>query len=197
LFLRKADGTFAARQGVRFKRPGLSPFHNGGRGKSRPHLLDWDRDGHTDLVIAYPRERALFVSRGPLAGRTEVAVKSFAPPALSQDSADPLEFRFADGDGDGGFDLLVAALYREVKNGPWCYGIFWSGNTSAEGEPKFAAASRLLAIPAPWQVNAFAVGDRDRDGRPDLVVSVHKDWTWKKQGGWSGVSQLWLYRRRP
>ncbi len=119
LFLRRADGGFAARQEVKFDRPGLSPIERRlSRGRSRPHLLDWNRDGHTDLVIAYRGGRRLLMSEGPLASKTEVAVKSFAPPAVPE-AANPLEFRFADWDDDGQFDLLVASLYGEAKDGPW------------------------------------------------------------------------------
>jgi hypothetical protein len=186
LFLRKPDGSFAARREVRFELPGHDPVYM--VGQSHPHLLDWDGDGRTDLVVGQPGSWTLSVSAGPLAGKTEVAVKPFALPAVPD--AKPWYFAFADWDGDGRFDLLAAVQYRDETDGRWHYGIFWLRNTAAKGEPTFAAPSRLLTIPAPWESGAFAVVDRGRDGCPDLVVSVSRKRT-------SGVeSQLWLYRRK-
>jgi hypothetical protein len=84
LFLRKKDGTFAARQDVRLKWPGpdhSGPFGGFGRAVTNPHLLDWNRDGQTDLVVGYTQggwhdtQWTLYVGTGPLAGKTEVAVK--------------------------------------------------------------------------------------------------------------------------
>ena len=61
----------------------------------------------------------------------------------------------------------------------------------------FAAASRLVTIPAPWQVDALAVVDRGQDGRLDLVVSVSKNIRHNPKHGYFDVdSQLWLYRRK-
>ena len=88
LFLRKKNGTFAARQDIRLKWPGGSPFGPLGRAVANPHLLDWDRDGHTDLVVGYTdagwhgRKWTLYVGAGPLAGKTEVALKPFALPKV-------------------------------------------------------------------------------------------------------------------
>ena len=68
---------------------------------------------------------------------------------------------------------------------------------TANGEPKFAAPSRLLTVPAPWELNGFSVVERGQGGRLDLVVSVSKnlymDWT---DGTFHVESQLWLYRRK-
>jgi hypothetical protein len=193
--MRKPDGSLAARREVRLERPGIDPvFRRFARGRTRPHLLDWDRDGHTDLVVGYPGNWTLQVSAGRLAGKTEVAVKPFAVPAPPQ--TQPVYFGFADWDRDGRFDLLAAVQYRQTKDGPWGCGIYWFRNTSARGEPSFTPASRLLTIPAPWELNAFAVVDRRQDGRLDLVVSVTRDWKQKKDGRWAVRSELWLYRRR-
>jgi hypothetical protein len=190
LFLRRADGTFGARREIKFERPGLSPaVRTFARGRSRPHLFDWDRDGKTDLVIANLGRRTVLVSPGPLAGKAEVAVKAVELPACP-DEAHPVETGFADWDGDGAFDLLVAAQYRAVKDGPWRYAVYWFRNTAPKGEPKFAAGARLVTIPAPWELNAFAVVDRE------LVVSVSKDWERKTGGGRAVDSKLWRYRRR-
>jgi hypothetical protein len=214
LFLRKKDGTFAARQDVRLKWPGpdrSGPFGPLGRAVTNPHLLDWDRDGHTDLVVGHTeggwhdKEWTLYVGAGPLAGKTEVVVKPFALPAVPD--AWPVYFGFADWDGDGNFDLLAAlryqkgsdAAFRNQKSSdePVSYGIYWFRNTAARGEPKFAAASPLLTIPAPWELDGFSVVDRGKGGRLDLVVSVSKNIRPNPKDGYFSVdSQLWLYRRK-
>ena len=190
LFPRQADGTFGPRQEVKFERPGVArTVKVFARGRCRPHLFDWDRDGKTDLVIANLGRQTVLVSPGPLAGKAEVAVKAFELPALP-DEAHPVETTFADWDGDGVFDLLVAAQYREVKDGPWRYAVNWFRNTAPKGEPKFGEGTRLVTIPEPWGLHALAVADRD------LVVSVSRDWERKKGGGWTADSKLWRYRRR-
>jgi FG-GAP-like repeat len=189
LFPRKPDGTFGARRDISFELPGHNFLM---RGLSRPHLLDWNRDGHTDLVVGYPRDWTLHVSAGPLAGKTKVAVKPFTLPQVP--SGSPVHFGFADWDGDGNFDLIAGLQFPsgKGKDDPYRYGIHWFRNTSGKGEPNFAAASRLLTIPAPWELEAFSVVDWDQDGHLDLVVSVTRDW--KAPGG--SANQLWLYRRR-
>src|SRR5262249_57161788 len=94
LFLRKAGGAFAARQEVRFVRLDLTPEQREGvmRGHSRPHLLDWDRSGRTDLVLADPRSWKLQLGAGPLKGRSEVQVKPFSLPELAD--RNPYDFQF-------------------------------------------------------------------------------------------------------
>jgi hypothetical protein len=214
LFLRKKDGSFADRQEVRLKWAGpdrSGPFGGFGRAVTNPHLLDWNRDGHTDLVIGYTEggwhdtQWTLYVATGPLAGKTEVAVKPFALPKVPD--ANAVYFGFVDWDGDGRIDLLAAARYQkgsdaarqvpqERTDEPVSYAIYWFRNTTAEGEPVFAPASRLLTIPAPWELDGFAVVDRGQGGRLDLVVSVSKNIRHNPKHGYFDVdSQLWLYRR--
>jgi hypothetical protein len=212
LFLRKKDGAFAARQDLRFKLPGLDSGYLGfARAVTNPHLIDWNRDGHTDLVIGHSEgwagsEWTLYVCAGPLAGKTELTAKALTLPKIPD--ARPLYFGFADWDGDGKFDLLVALKYQkgidavrdhrlERTDEPISYAIYWFRNTAAKGEPAFAPANRLLTIPAPWQLDAFAAVDRGQDGRLDLVVSVSKNIRHNPKHGYFDVdSQMWLYRRK-
>jgi hypothetical protein len=215
LFLRKKDRTFAARQDVRLKWPGpdrSGPFGGFGRAVTNPHLLDWNRDGHTDLVIGYTQggwhdtQWTLYVGTGPLAGKTEVVVKPFALPKVPD--ANAVYFGFADWDGDGRFDLLAAVRYQKGSDAvrahpqkrtdePVSYRIYWFRNMAAKGEPKFAAARELFTVPPPWQLDAFSVVDRGPDGRLALVVSVSKNWRPNKANGYFSVdSQLWRYRRK-
>jgi hypothetical protein len=196
LFLGRAGGTFADRREIKFERPGLDPtLRLLARGTTRPLLRDWNRDGRTDLVIGYVGSTTLLVSAGPLAGKTTVKVEPVALPKIP--NANPVYFGVADWDDDGAFDLLAAMQYREAKDHHWSYGVYWFRNTSAQGEPTFAPPSRLLALPRPWELNAFAVVDDGRGGVSGLVVSMVKDWKRNpKGGGWSGVSHLRLYRRK-
>ena len=212
LFLRKKDGSFAARQDVRFKLPGLDPGLLGvGRAVTHPHLIDWNRDGHTDLVVGHSEGWAegrwtLYVCAWPLAGKTELTAKAFVLPKVPD--ADPVYFGFADWDGDGNFDLLVAlrcqkgidavrADPQKRTDGPVSYAIYWFRNTTAKGEPKFAAASPLLTIPAPWELDSFTVVESGKGGRLDIVVSVSKNIRPNPKDGYFSVdSQLWLYRRK-
>jgi len=210
LFLRKKDGSFAARQDVRFKMPGLGLL-GFARAVTNPHLLDWDGDGHTDLVVGHSEawagaEWTLYVCAGPLAGKTELTAKPFILPAVPDGR--PVYFGFADWDGDGRFDLLAAVRcqkgidavrdHRSTRTGgPVTYAIYWFRNTTAKGEPKFAPPTQLLTIPAPWELDAFSVVDRGQGGRLDLVVSVSKNIRHNPKHGYFDVdSQLWLYRRK-
>jgi hypothetical protein len=216
LFLRKNDGTFAARQEVRLKLPvhfsGLAPGDLFlARAVTHPHLVDWDRDGHTDLVVGHSDgwaggEWTLYVCAGPLAGKTQFKAKAFDLPRITDSR--PVHYGFADWDGDGRFDLLVAVRYQKgidaAERDPLKqadkqlrYAIYWFRNTTAKGEPRFDPPIRLLDIPEPWEVNGFSVVDRGPGERSDLVVSVSKNFRPNPKDGYFAVdSQLWRYRRK-
>jgi hypothetical protein len=197
LFSRKADGTFSARREVKFARTDSDPvlrLIGLDRGLSRPQIFDWDRDGKSDLVIFGPQSWKPLVGSGPLAGKSEYKVKPFPLPELPD--VLPQHFEITDWDGDGLFDLLTAAQYRNDKGSPWVWAVYWLRNTSKAGEPKFESPTRLLTVSDPWEVNGIAVAHRGRSGRPDIVVSVTRGWQRKKEGGWTVDSRLWLYRRR-
>nr|WP_261363217.1 VCBS repeat-containing protein [Gemmata palustris] len=199
LFLRKADGTFAARQEITFIRSDMTPKERDWvmRGHSQPHLLDWDRDGRTDLVLADPQSWKLLVGVGPLKGRSEVTVKPFDLPEVADRK--PYDFQFADWDGDGVFDVLFAGGYLSADKTRWLCDLYWCRNASREGQPRFEKPVRLLTAPAQsdgWEYEGFAVADRGRAGHQDLVVSVSKDWKRKPEKGWTNKSQLVHFRRK-
>jgi hypothetical protein len=198
--LRSPAGKLAARRPVRFERSERKVddlFIAMETGHPQPNLLDWDRDGHTDLVVGEPYDWALFVARGPLDPDKTIVVTRFPlpePPGLT--GVQPEYFQFADWDGDGSTDLLVGVQQpSQRKDEPWHYAVYWLRNTAQGGEPNYAAPVKLLDIPAAWGLNAIAVDDSPGPGRQHLVVSVSKDWHRKADGGWSIVSQLWRYRR--
>lgn len=199
LFLRKPDGTWGSRQTVTFVRLDMTPEERllTMRGHSRPHLLDWNRDGHTDLVLADSLWWKLQVSAGPLTGKSKVMVNAFPLPELPDRS--PYDFQFADWDGDGAFDVLFASGYLNPEKTRWLYDIYWCRNTTRNGEPKFEVPVRLLTAPAQsgeGKYEAYAIVDRGSAGGQDLMVSVTKDWKRMPKKGWGNSSQLVLFQRR-
>ena len=199
LFVRKPDGTFAARREVKFAWLDLTPEKRRWRmrGHSHPHLLDWNRDGRTDLVLDDPQSWTLRVGVGPLRADAEVGVRPFPLPELADRT--PYDVEFTDWDGDGLFDAVLAGAYRESGTGPWLYDLYWCRNTAARGEPKFGPPVRLLTAPAQadgWRFDGYAIRDRGGAGRPDLVVSVSRNWHRQPKRGWTNDSRLWLYRRK-
>jgi FG-GAP-like repeat len=199
LFLRRADGSFAERAYLHFKERQAIKYASG---TSRPYLVDWDRDGHTDLVIVRPGIWTFDVALGPLADtkdRTFYPTTSVELPHVDG-APSPIHFAFADWDGDGRMDLLVAVDWGRAFGGrPGRYSVYWYRNTSDKGPPRFAKASHLLDIPDPWQLHAFATVDWGGDRLPSLVVSVSKGWKLGEhgRGWWPVTSELRLYRRVP
>jgi hypothetical protein len=179
------------------------------RAVTNPHLVDWNRDGHIDLVVGHTQgwvggEWTLYVCAGPLAGKTELTAKAFDLPRIPD--GQPVYFSFSDWDGDGRFDVLAAVRYqkgidaaqqdpRKQADEAVSYAIYWFRNMTAKGEPRFASPIRLLDIPAPWEVSGLAVVERGEGGKSDLVVAVSKNFrTNPKDGYFSVDSQLWRYR---
>lgn len=195
LFLRRPDGTFAARRDLEVERPPEYAALRGlDRSHSRPFLLDWYRDGRTALVVASSGGWRFQVCPGPLAGRTHFRPTDFDLP--NPPDTRPLEFEFTDWDGDGAFDLLVSVQHRDAPNGPWVYSIDWLRNTAPRGEPVFAAPERLVTVPIPWEVNGFSAFRREPGDLPGIVVGVTKDWKRNPGCGWTVDSQFWVYRRK-
>jgi hypothetical protein len=205
LFLRRADGAFAERVKVRI----ADAKDVRGGGNARPHIVDWDRDGHTDLVIFYPgsapprgnqgRQRWTYlVGRGPLGVEKDLALKPMTLPPIPD--AVPRCFTLADWDGDGRLDLLVGLEKRPVGERPdgGRWRVYWFRNTNDTGPPNFAEAAHVLDLPKPWELRALTAVDWAGDGRPSLVVSVSQGL--KNLPGldecWPVASELWLYRRK-
>ena len=92
-------------------------------------------------------------------------------------------------------DDAVRANPQKRTDEPVSYNIYWFRNTADKGEPKFAAASPLLTIPAPWELDGFTFVEGGKGGRLDLVVSVSKNIR-RKDDYFAVDSQLWLCRRK-
>ena len=166
--MRTPAGTLGARRQIR--------FHQSGRkdedyyletGHPRPYLLDWDGDGHTDLVVGQPWEWALYVARGPLDLDETIEVQRVPLPALPElPDVGPSDFQFVDWDGDGRTDLLVGAEKpRKRREDPWQWSVYWLRNTAQSGEPRYAPPVKLLEIPGEWNFDGITVDDSPGPGR--------------------------------
>jgi hypothetical protein len=163
--------------------------------------VDWDRDGHTDLVVgyggSYGGKWALLVGLGPFADKKHLKLSPVGLPAI-QDKL-PVHFAFADWDGDGRMGLLVGVEgpRRLTPMGQGYRGrcsVYWFRSTSDTGPPRFAEALHLLDIPDPWELDALTTVDWGGDVRPSLVVSVCR--SWNRDTADPVASELWLYRRK-
>ncbi len=164
-----------------------------------PVAIDWNKDGHPDLVVGDEDGRVAFVEN---TGKfTTDHTPLFQPPRYFQQEAGELKFGALatpfgfDWDGDGDMDLLAGNTAGNIG---------WFENLSGPGvaKPKFAAA-KLLAVDgqalrimagengsiqgpaeAKWGYTTFTVADWDGDGRPDLVVnSILGDVVWYRNSG--------------
>ena len=164
-----------------------------------PVAIDWNKDGHPDLIVGDEDGRVAFVEN---TGKfTTDHTPLFQPPRYFQQEAAELKFGALatpfgfDWDGDGDMDLLAGNTAGNIG---------WFANLSGPGvaKPKFAApkllsvdgqALRIMAgengsiqgpAEAKWGYTTFTVADWDGDGRPDLVVnSILGDVVWYRNSG--------------
>ena len=171
-----------------------------------PVALDWNKDGHVDLIVGDEDGRVAFLEN---TGKfTADHTPLFLPPRYFQQEAADLKFGALatpygfDWDGDGDIDLL---------SGNTAGYIGWFENLSGPGvaKPKFAAPKlltvdghplRIMAgengsiqgpAEAKWGYTTFTVADWDGDGRPDLVVnSILGEVVWYRNIGTRQAPQL-------
>ena len=164
-----------------------------------PVAIDWNKDGHFDLIVGDEDGRVAFVEN---TGKfTDDHTPRFLPPRYFQQEAAELKFGALatpfgfDWDGDGDMDLL---------SGNTAGYIGWFENLSGPGvaKPKFAAPKylaingqplRIMAgengsiqgpAEAKWGYTTFTVADWDGDGRSDLIVnSILGDVVWYRNIG--------------
>ncbi|MBE2212895.1 MAG: VCBS repeat-containing protein [Opitutaceae bacterium] len=127
-------------------------------------VLDWDRDGRTDLFLGarvlpgkYPLapRSALLLNRG---GRFEDATDTLAPALREVGLVTAALAR--DIDGDGWTDLLVACEWGGIT--------YWRINAGQGFEDRSAAAGFAAAGTGLW--TALASADFNGDGRPDFAA---------------------------
>jgi hypothetical protein len=164
-----------------------------------PVAIDWNKDGHFDLIVGDEDGRVAFVEN--TGNFTSDHTPLFLPPRYFQQEAAELKFGALatpfgfDWDGDGDMDLL---------SGNTAGYIGWFENLSGPGvaKPKFAAPKHLAVNSQPlrimagengsiqgpaeakWGYTTFTVADWDGDGRPDLIVnSILGDVVWYRNTG--------------
>jgi hypothetical protein len=171
-----------------------------------PVALDWNQDGHLDLIVGDEDGRVAFLEN---TGKfTADHTPLFLPPRYFQQEATDLKFGALatpygfDWDGDGDMDLL---------SGNTAGYIGWFENLSGPGvaKPKFAVPKLLMVDGQPlrimagengsiqgpaeakWGYTTFTVADWDGDGRPDLVVnSILGEVVWYRNIGTRQAPQL-------
>lgn len=149
-------------------------------------VSDFDGDGDADLAVASggdSKVRVLLNNGRVLPGREgRVNVAAFqetfaSPPALPP--GEPTGMFLGDLDGDGVEDVIVAVLDRPAPGAPFDYVVAYylssgTGNlSSARIVPDVRTGNRIAAGGRTILRDAEmhpALGDVNRDGRPDLVI---------------------------
>ncbi len=187
-----SDNALFLNRGDTFEDAGLAAWVADYRGAMGLSAGDWNRDGDDDLFVTHwvAQENALYDSRLVDLERARAAGGADAPPVklAFTDQAAPLGLgqialqtvgwgtEFADFDGDGWLDLVVAngstletdGEPRRLERQPPM--LLW--NEGGRFFHDLAPLSELLARPALGR--GLALSDYDRDGDLDILI-VHLD----------------------
>lgn len=152
-----------------------------------PVSVDWNRDGHTDLIVGDEDGRVAFVKH---TGRVVNGTPIFEAPRYFRQQATDVKFGAlaspcgTDWDGDGDFDIISG-------NTAGYLGFIENLSGPGVSEPKFAEPVRLQAegdaspirflagpsgsiqgpIEAKWGYTTQSVADWDGDGLPDIIAN--------------------------
>jgi len=163
-------GSFAPRRRVEIAFPeGRGPI----RGNSRSVVVDWDRDGHIDLLLTYVNHHSddgVYLCRGPLAGRDKLVAE---PLDLIPGNPRVVHFAVADWDGDGRFDLLAGIFDETDPTFRGAREIVWLRNRSNGWPPVFDAPRPVLTMPDHWRIDGFAPWVTGPGQPVGLVVGVN------------------------
>jgi len=131
-----------------------------GTSPSSVALGDVDRDGDLDLVVANSGANTVSVLLNTTA--PGAALPSFAAAVNFLTGTTPASVALGDVDRDGDLDLVVA------NSGANNVSVLINTTASGAVTPSFAAAVNFATGFAP---NSLALGDVDRDGKPDIAVA--------------------------
>ncbi len=171
-----------------------------------PLTLDWNEDGHTDIIVGDEDGRVAFVENTGKSTAEHTPI--FLPPRYFQQEADDVKFGALatpvgfDWDGDGDTDILSGdtagnIAFIENLSGPGVERPKWAAPKLLESG---GAAIRIMAGPngsiqgpaeAKWGYTTLSVADWDCDGLPDLLVnSIWGRVVWYRNTGTRTVPQL-------
>ncbi len=144
---------------------------------TRPFAVDWDGDGHVDLVVGNFSGTFYWFKgegKGKFRPKPEVIKTSGAPLRIEGNHSDPF---VVDWDGDGALDLVSGS-----SNG----GVQWARNRAGKGKPpelgkfewlikpgrpiKYGQLLREEELTGPTHATRVWVADVNGDGKLDLVV---------------------------
>jgi len=153
-------GTGGPLGGNSFASPIIIPFGSG----DNPYwitLADVDGDGRLDIVVPDQNNNVVTVFRNVSSGGA-LSAASFASPVSFTVGSHPREVVVRDLDGDGRPDIAVANIGDDT--------ISILKNIGAVGSITSNSFAAQIVLAAGSQPHALAVGDLDRDGKPDLAV---------------------------
>jgi hypothetical protein len=150
-----------------------------------PTAIDWNKDGHIDLIVGEEDGRVGFVEN---TGKIVDGMPQFLPPRYFQQVADDLKCGAlatpvgVDWDGDGDIDILCGnsagyILFFENLSGPGVENPKWAAPKYLEAGGKviriMAGLNGSIQGPAEakWGYTTLSVADWDGDGLPDLIVN--------------------------